>query len=210
MLVPLESVARREGDACLTAGFRHPRNVPSTPRLPLLAAFVALLAPTAFGAEPPRLAVVIVVDQFRGDYLAKFGPDFGEGGFRRLLANGVSYTQAHYRHAATLTAPGHATILTGTTPDAHGITSNDWLDRATWEMRNCVEDSSSPLVGISPAELGPVARGPWSWYRTAWCVPGGRLPGAPGAWFVARRPGGRAAGAPGRGLCNVLVPGLFR
>lgn len=157
MLVPPESVARREGDACLTAGFRHPRNVPSTPRLPLLAAFVALLAPAVFSAEPPRLAVVIVIDQFRGDYLAKFGPHFGEGGFRRLLANGVSYTQAHYRHAATLTAPGHATILTGTTPDVHGITSNDWLDRPTWEMRNCVEDPASPLVGISPAELGPVA-----------------------------------------------------
>lgn len=128
-----------------------------TPRLPILAALVALLTPAAFSAEPPKLAVVIVIDQFRGDYLAKFGPHFGEDGFRRLLANGVSYTQCHYRHAATLTAPGHATILTGTTPDAHGITSNDWLDRATWEMRNCVEDSSSPLVGISPAELGPVA-----------------------------------------------------
>ena len=150
-------VARREGDACLTAGFGHPRNVPSTPRLSLLAAFVALLNPAVFSAEPPRLAVVIVIDQFRGDYLAKFGPHFGEGGFRRLLANGVSYTQAHYRHAATLTAPGHATILTGTTPDVHGITSNDWLDRTTWEMRNCVEDPMSPLVGISPAELGPVA-----------------------------------------------------
>ena len=157
MLVPPEGVARREGDACLTAGFRHPRNVRSNPRLPLLAAFVALLAPAVFSAEPPRLTVVIVIDQFRGDYLAKFGPHFGEGGFRRLLANGVSYTQAHYRHAATLTAPGHATILTGTTPDAHGITSNDWLDRPTWEMRNCVEDPASPLVGISPAELGPVA-----------------------------------------------------
>lgn len=150
-------VARREGDACLTAGFGHPRNVPSIPRLSLLAAFVALLTPAVFSAEPPRLAVVIVIDQFRGDYLAKFGPHFGEGGFRRLLANGVSYTQAHYRHAATLTAPGHATILTGTTPDVHGITSNDWLDRTTWEMRNCVEDPASPLVGISPAELGPVA-----------------------------------------------------
>ena len=59
--------------------------------------------------------------------------------------------------AITLTAPGHATVLTGTTPDVHGITANDWLDRGTWETRNCVEDPASPLVGISPAELGPVA-----------------------------------------------------
>ena len=114
-------------------------------------------AATARAAEPPRLAVVIVIDQFRGDYLARFGPHFSEGGFRRLLANGVNFTNCHYRHAITLTAPGHATVLTGTTPDAHGITANDWLDRGTWETRNCVEDPASPLVGISPAELGPVA-----------------------------------------------------
>ncbi|MFM9032585.1 MAG: alkaline phosphatase family protein [Opitutaceae bacterium] len=126
-------------------------------RFPLLAAFVALLAPAAFSAEPPRLAVVIVIDQFRGDYLARFGPHFSDGGFRRLLANGVNYTQCHYRHGITLTAPGHATVLTGATPDVHGITANDWLDRTTWEMRNCVEDPASPLVGIAPAELGPVA-----------------------------------------------------
>ena len=100
---------------------------------------------------------MIVIDQFRGDYLARFGPHFSEGGFRRLLANGVNFTNCHYRHAITLTAPGHATVLTGTTPDVHGITANDWLDRGTWETRNCVEDPASPLVGISPAELGPVA-----------------------------------------------------
>lgn len=130
-----------------------PRRLLSVSALSLLAA----LAVTARAAEPPRLAVVIVIDQFRGDYLARFGAHFGEGGFRRLLANGVHFTNCHYRHAITLTAPGHATVLTGTTPDVHGITANDWLDRGTWEMRNCVEDPASPLVGISPAELGPVA-----------------------------------------------------
>lgn len=157
MLERANHVARREGGACLAARFGHPRNVTSPLRLPLLAASVALLAPKAFCAEPPRLAVVIVVDQFRGDYLARFGPHFSDGGFRRLLANGVTYTRCHYRHAITLTAPGHATVLTGATPDVHGITANDWLDRTTWEMRNCVEDPASPLVGIAPAELGPVA-----------------------------------------------------
>ena len=107
-LAAVNNAARREGCACLAAGFRHPRNVPPIPRLTFLAAFFALLAPAVFSAEPPKLAVVIVIDQFRGDYLAKFGPYFGEGGFRRLLANGVNYTQCHYRHAATLTASGAA------------------------------------------------------------------------------------------------------
>lgn len=152
---PAERIRR----ACHVTRFGHPRGVPSPRRLPPVSALalLAAFAAVAPAAEPPRLAVVIVIDQFRGDYLARFGPHFGEGGFRRLLANGVNFTNCHYRHAITLTAPGHATVLTGTTPDAHGVTANDWLDRGTWETRNCVEDPASPLVGISPAELGPVA-----------------------------------------------------
>lgn len=108
-------------------------------------------------AEPPRLAVVISVDQFRGDYLARFGPYFGEGGFKRLLAGGTHFSNCHYRHAVMLTGPGHASILSGVFAREHGVTGNDWLDRATWEMVNSVEDKASPLVGIAPGELGPIA-----------------------------------------------------
>ena len=124
---PAERIRR----ACHVTRFGHPRGVPSPRRLPPVSALalLAAFAAVAPAAEPPRLAVVIVIDQFRGDYLARFGPHFGEGGFRRLLANGVNFTNCHYRHAITLTAPGHATVLTGTTPDAHGVTANDWLDR---------------------------------------------------------------------------------
>lgn len=101
--------------------------------------------------------MVISIDQFRGDYLTRFGPHFGEGGFKRLVAGGTHFENSHHRHAVTQTAPGHATMLTGVFANAHGITSNEWLDRATWEMINSVEDRESPLVGITPAEMGPVA-----------------------------------------------------
>lgn len=111
----------------------------------------------ASAAEPPRLAVVIAIDQFRGDYLAKFGPYFGDGGFRRLLAGGLNFENSHHRHSITQTAPGHATMLTGVFANTHGITSNEWLDRDSWDMINSVEDRAAPLVGIAPAELGPVA-----------------------------------------------------
>lgn len=105
----------------------------------------------------PKLAVVISIDQFRGDYFTRFGPYFSEGGFKRLLAGGANFENCHHRHSVTLTAPGHASILTGAFAAQHGVTSNEWLDRATWEMINSVEDGASPLVGITPAELGPVA-----------------------------------------------------
>lgn len=99
---------------------------------------------------PPRLAVVITVDQMRADYLVRFRPYFGEGGFKRLLQDGADYQDCHYRHAITKTAPGHATILSGVHANVHGIIGNEWLDRATFVQGNAVEDADSPLVGLPP------------------------------------------------------------
>jgi hypothetical protein len=129
-------------------------------RSPLRLLLTLTLSPWALlgaASEPPKLAVVITIDQFRGDYFARFGPYFGEGGFKRLLAGGTNFENSKHRHSITQTAPGHASILSGTFASTHGVTSNEWLDRATWEMINSVEDRDAPLVGITPAELGPVA-----------------------------------------------------
>lgn len=116
-------------------------------RLFLLGLFVAPLA--AEEKPAPRLAVVISVDQMRADYLARFAPYFGEGGFKRLLA-GADYRNCHYRHAITITAPGHATILSGVNANVHGIVANAWLDRATYLSGNAVEDRDAALVGLPP------------------------------------------------------------
>jgi len=124
-------------------------------RLLLLSLFPA--AQLAGEPETPRLVVVLIVDQLRGDHLARFGPHFGPGGFRRLLEGGLDFRDTHYRHAFTQTAPGHATLATGVHADVHGVIANDWLDRGTWEMVNSVEDALSPLVGVAPGELGPIA-----------------------------------------------------
>ncbi len=126
------------------------------PRL-LLALSIAPFAVSAAESASPKLAIVITIDQFRGDYMARFGPYMGDDGLKRLVAGGTHFENSKHRHAITQTAPGHASILSGTFASAHGITSNEWLDRATWEMINSVEDRDSPLVGITPPELGPVA-----------------------------------------------------
>jgi predicted AlkP superfamily pyrophosphatase or phosphodiesterase len=125
------------------------------PRSVLLFLFLAALAAAA---EPePRLAVVISVDQLRADYLVRFRPYFGEGGFKRLLEGGAVFENAFQRHGITHTAPGHATIATGVHANVHGIVSNEWLDPASWEVVNSVEDREAPLVGIMPQEMGPLA-----------------------------------------------------
>lgn len=100
--------------------------------------FMALTrwAPSEAPADEPRvrLAVLIVFDQMRGDYLRRWEKLFGDGGFRRLLKDGASFQNCHYPYAGTLTAPGHASIVTGTSPHRHGIIANEWYDRKAAAM----------------------------------------------------------------------------
>jgi predicted AlkP superfamily pyrophosphatase or phosphodiesterase len=123
---------------------------------------IAADAPPSPPSAPatPRLAVVIAIDQFRADYLVRFRPYFGAGGFKRLLEGGADYRNSFFRHAVTVTAPGHATILSGVHANIHGVTANDWLDRDAWEPVNNVEDRDSPLVGLPDHIPLPLLRAP--------------------------------------------------
>ena len=84
----------------------------------------------------PRLMVLIIVDQFRGDYLDRFS-SLWTGGLRRLLDEGVVFADAHHRHSMTLTATGHATLATGCHPSRHGIISNYWVDTSPMGLPLC-------------------------------------------------------------------------
>ncbi|QQS45124.1 MAG: alkaline phosphatase family protein [Acidobacteriota bacterium] len=107
-----------------------------------------------------RLVVAITIDQFRFDFLRRFEDQFGEGGFRRLLKGGAVFTRANYIHVPTVTACGHATFLTGTTPAYNGIIGNEWYDRETGTRVSNVGDrnvkglgSRDGAGGASPARL---------------------------------------------------------
>src|SRR5215510_9031276 len=106
----------------------------------------------------PRLVLLIVVDQFRYDYLERFGDLFGPNGFRRLLRDGASWTQSNYDQMPTYTAPGHATMMTGAYPAESGIIGNEWLDRATGKRITSVTDDSVKLLGGNPTDQ---ASSPW-------------------------------------------------
>jgi predicted AlkP superfamily pyrophosphatase or phosphodiesterase len=94
----------------------------------------------------PRLVVVIVIDQFRYDYLVRFRPQFSAGGFN-LLLSGASFSDCRYDYATTITGPGHATLFTGTYSNIHGIIENEWYDRTSHHMAYCVADPDTRLVG---------------------------------------------------------------
>lgn len=106
----------------------------------LLAALAVPAAGRASAADParPRLVVLVYFDQLRGDYLSRWQSAFGDGGFRRLTADGAWFTDCHYPYAYTVTAAGHASVAAGCPPADHGIVGNDWYDRAAGKTVNCV------------------------------------------------------------------------
>ncbi len=97
----------------------------------------------------PRLVVVIVIDQFRGDYLERYRDQFGDAGFRFLLDHGAYFPDCNYNYANTRTAPGHATLFTGAYSNGHGIVSNEWWDQQKKRMVTSVEDDDTRLIGIA-------------------------------------------------------------
>src|SRR6185503_557895 len=88
------------------------------------------------------------IDQFRPEFLTRFGPWFGQGGFRALMRDGAYFTNANYSHGATYTGPGHAAIASGAYGAQHSIVANKWLNRATGKSEAMVHDPKSTLIGI--------------------------------------------------------------
>jgi predicted AlkP superfamily pyrophosphatase or phosphodiesterase len=96
---------------------------------------------------PVRLVLLIAVDQFRYDYLERFGDLFGQNGIKRLMHDGGSWADANYDHMPTYTAPGHATMMTGAWPAETGIIANNWPDRESGRRVSSVSDANAHLLG---------------------------------------------------------------
>ncbi len=98
--------------------------------------------------QKPKLVVMITVDQMRHDYIDKYWDRYSEDGFKRLINKGFSFDNANFSYVPTMTAVGHATIGTGTTPVHHGIAANNWYNRASQKKVYCVSDSTVSSVGV--------------------------------------------------------------
>ena len=101
--------------------------------------------------DKPKLVVGIVVDQMRNDYLTRFSDLYSDDGFMRLIEEGFYGANHRFSYMPTTTAPGHASVYTGTTPAIHGIAGNDWYDPVKKEGIYCVQDKSVRSVGVDNA-----------------------------------------------------------
>ena len=101
--------------------------------------------------------LLLVVDQFGANELERLEPLF-TGGFRTLLDRGVRFSRAQHAHALTETAPGHATLATGSLPRHHGIVSNWWIEEGHVVSQYAIDDD---LYDESPRELERRTLGDW-------------------------------------------------
>ncbi len=106
--------------------------------------------------ESVRLVLLLVIDQARVEYLERLRPVFKRG-MKRLLDEGMQFTDAHQDHAQTSTGPGHASLATGLYPSHSGIVGNSWFDRQQDRRMYCVEDEASPLlpIAVEPSIASP-------------------------------------------------------
>ncbi len=111
---------------------------------------------TSSEPDRPDLAVVIVLDQFRSDYVTRFEPWFSTGGFNRFLKTGANFTSAYHPHSITATSAGFASIGSGLPPSVHGIIANDWFDRFEDKSQYCVGDSGTRPIGGASRTYSPV------------------------------------------------------
>jgi len=128
---------------------------------PAVAAHKPPAKATAAPVARPKLVVLLVVDQMRGDYVDKFQGQW-RGGFKRLLNEGAWFREAAYPYATTETCVGHSTISTGTLPATHGMVANAWWDRDSQKMVTCTSD---PNVSNVPYGGGSLAAGGDSAWR---------------------------------------------
>lgn len=125
----------------------------------LFASAAALLATqTAAQPEPtpPKLLVVISIDQFSANLFDEYRPQF-TGGLARL-ASGTVFRNGYQSHALTETCPGHSTLLTGDHPARTGIINNFWVDQSIARPDKtvyCAEDETVPGTSSTNYKVSP-------------------------------------------------------
>ena len=102
---------------------------------------------TNISAHPPKLTVVVVIDQFAYHYFEKLSPHF-KYAFKLLPQNGLNYTKAYHPHGAPTTATGHATISTGSTANYHGVVLNGWPENGEFIDFSDDNSANASVFGI--------------------------------------------------------------
>lgn len=112
----------------------------------ITATIIALTSGSTINAQDikpaPRLVVNITIDKLRTDYMEAFLADYGDYGFKKLLKNGIVYSNARYPFYPADKASSVASIMTGTSPSNNGITGMRWMNKSTLIPITCTDDDN--------------------------------------------------------------------
>jgi hypothetical protein len=127
----------------------------------------ALAASRALGLPTrPKLLVLVVVQQFRPEYLYAAYSQLSPGGLKRLLEKGAWFPDCRHTASAFPSAT-LATLATGSWPSQHGIVAESWYDRpsrrpvpasdeALLATTLCAQVAAWPHTRVSVISLDPV------------------------------------------------------
>jgi len=111
-----------------------------------------LLITTPLFAQPPRLTIVLVVDQLAYHFFMRHAPYF-TGAFKELLQDGIVYDQANFPHGMPSTATGHTALSTGTYAHNHGIIGNYWYNKEGTKKLKAYIDSPEDAALFIPGGI---------------------------------------------------------
>lgn len=120
----------------------------------MIALAAALLASTAQAEmPPPRVVVMLAIDQMTPEQMHRLAPHF-RGGLKRFESAGLCFEKAELEHGDTETAPGHTSYGTGMHPAHHGIIGNDWWPIDSKRTTYCFSDANVHPVRDAGADTG--------------------------------------------------------
>ena len=110
------------------------------------ACILAGLASRTWALPPrPRLLVLVVLEQFRPDYLDTVWSQIGTTGLRRLVESGAYFPDCR-NLASSFSSSSLTTLATGAWPAQHGIVADRWYDRSE---RGAVRASAEALLATT-------------------------------------------------------------
>lgn len=117
-------------------------SLPSRLVIVLLASMVGMTMPAAENRTSPRLVVGIVVEGLQADHINNLRDYFSEGGFKRLLRDGVVIANADYGTSLDPVAAS-AMVMTGASPSVNGVSGEFIYDVEGHRLQPTLFDENS-------------------------------------------------------------------
>lgn len=130
-------------------------------------------APCVTAATPPRITVVLIVDQL-SEHIFYRHRKFLSGGLHTLVENGAYFSHAYHPHGQPETATGHAMISTGAYACHHGLVANEWIIPSGKKINACddLEPTSKNKVFAPTDKTGKSARALHAETLASCCIQG--------------------------------------